>query len=139
MASVFYFHPGNSIAKQLAESVGVKGFFYQNRGQLELRIQQLIAELGYDMWPTFHTVVGGLSGEIGERIPLNPDDEMDKHTLKLTKNKVAWSWIKIINGPRMSQVIGYLSGGSASPFAMSNAEMAQKGIISASYVPRILS
>ena len=134
--SVFYYHRQNIFSKKLMEMTGKHGFLYTNRGELEFRIQRELVEAGYDIWPTFHGVIGSLAGSIDLHIPLDPDDPLDAHTLKLCKTKTPWCYLKINNGPQMSGVIGYCSTGAQSPFSMGNAEMAQRGIIPVSYVPR---
>lgn len=134
--SVFYYHRQNSLAKKLSEMANIHGFMYTNRSEMELRIQRQIAEAGYDIWSTFHCIIGSLAGSIDLHIPLNPDDELDRHTLKLCKTKSPWCFLKVINGPTMSGVVGYCSSGAESPFLKSNIQMAQEGIIRTSYVPR---
>ncbi len=133
---VFYYHPVNKLSKKLAEMTNQRGFLYQNRGQLELTLQKQLSELGYYIQPTFHTIIGSLNYSIDYHIPLNPDDELDRHAIKLCKQKNPWNYIKVLNGQDMMFVIGYVSAGGNSPFAMGAAEMAQKGIIGASYIPR---
>jgi hypothetical protein len=135
---VFYYHPQNVIAQRLQEMTGQRGFLYTNRSELELKLQKQLTEAGYDIWSTCHGVIGSLAGSIDLHIPLNPDDELDRHTLKLCKTKTPWCFFRIVNGPKMSCVLGYCSTGAHSPFAMGSAEMAQKGIISSSFVPRAL-
>ena len=103
---------------------------------MEVKIQRFIAELGYDIWPTFHTVIGSLAGAIDLHINLDPDDPLDSYALKLCKNLSPWCYIRVANGPKMSCVVGYCSSGANNPFAMSTAEMSQKGITKTSYVPR---
>lgn len=135
--AVFYYHPQNDLAKKLAEQAQQHGFMYPNRGVLELTLQKQIADLGYDIYPTFHTIIGSLNGAIDEHIPLNPDNELDRHTLKLCKqSRLPWCFVKVNNGPRMSGVVGFSSTGAQSPFGMGVVEMAQRGLTSASYVPR---
>jgi len=133
---VFYYHPQNAVSKKLAEITNSKGFLYVNRGELELKIQKLVVEAGYDLWPTFHTVLGSLAGTIDKHLPMNPDDELDRHTLKLcNSSKTPWSYVKVLNGPNMSCVIGYCSTPASSPYALSNSEMARRGIIAVSHMP----
>jgi hypothetical protein len=136
MALVFYWHPNNLIAQKLADCSGVKGFLYQNRPELDMKIMRLLGEAGYDLYSTFHTLIGSIGGQINERVELNPDVELDRHTLKLIKNNVAWSYCKVINGPRMSGVIGYCSSSGGNPYAMSDMQRAQAGITPVSFVPR---
>ena len=135
--SVFYYHKQNMVAQKLAEMTEVKGFVYHNRNELNLRIQKELAQAGYDIWPQCHSVIGSLAGSIDLHIELNPDDELDRYTLKLCKSKTPWCFYRIINGPKMSGVLGYCSDGALTPFAMGAAEMAQKGIISVSSMPRV--
>lgn len=137
MSAVFYYHPRNSIAKKLHELTQVRGFMYANRAELELRIAREMSEAGYDIWPQFHSVIGSIAGGIHLHIPLDPDNELDQHTLKQCKtNKTPWCYFKVVNGPKMSQVVGYCSTGAHQPFAMTEAQKAQRGIIHSSYVPR---
>jgi len=135
---VFYYHPRNSVGQKLQEINGSKGFLYTNRGEMELRLNRQLAEAGYDIWPTYHCVVGSLAGCVDMQIALDPDDELDRHSIKLCATKTPWTYVKVINGPKMSCVVGYCSSSANSPFSMTNAEMAQKGIISSSYIPRQL-
>lgn len=133
---IFYFHPQNKLAKRMAEMTGVKGMMYTNRGELDFKLQGLLVELGEDVWSTFHTILGSLAGPINGHIPLDPDIEIDRNTLKLChSSKTPWSFVKIINGPRMSCVVGYCSTPASSPYAMGTAEMAQKGILNVSHMP----
>jgi len=139
---VFYFHPISRIPQKLAEMTGEKGFLYTNRNELEMKLQRLLAESGEDIWPTFHTMLGSLAGTVDKHLSqlpgggLDPDNELDRHTLKLCKSSpTPWSFIKVFNGPRMSFVMGYCSTPASSPFNMSAVQMAQKGIISTSHVP----
>lgn len=136
---VFYYHTQNELAKKLSEATNKHGFIYANRGILELTLQKEIAQIGYDIWPTFHTVLGSIAGAIDLHVPLNPDDELDQHTLKLIKqSRAPWCYVKVNNGPRMNTVVGYCSTGAQSPFSMGAIEMAQKGINGATYIPRPL-
>jgi len=134
--SVFYFHKQNVLAKKLAEVANCHGFMYGNRAELEFKLQGLISDAGYDLWPTFHTIISSLAGAIDLHIALNPDDELDRHTLKLVKNRASWSAIRVVNGPKMSTCVGYVSQGAQSPMSMGTVEQAQKGLIHTSYVPR---
>lgn len=136
--SVFYFHPQNIVAKKLADLTQVHGFQYGTRSELEFKLQGLISDAGYDLYPTFHTVISSLAGAIDLHLPLDPDNELDRHSLKLVKNRASWSSIRVVNGPRMSTCVGYVSQGAQSPIGMGTTEMAQKGIIRASYVPRAI-
>ncbi len=134
--SIFYFHRSNAIGQKLSEAYGSHGFVYHNRYEMELKLQKIISECGYDLWPTFHTVIGSLAGSIDIHIPLNPDNELDRDALKLCKNQTPWCFVRVANGPKMSCVVGYCSSGANNPFAMSTTEMSQKGIIKTSVVPR---
>jgi hypothetical protein len=137
---VFYYHPHDEVPKLLAEMTGVRGFLYTNRGELEFKLQQQLIEAGYDIDPRFHTVIGTLAGSIDYHIPLNPDDELDRHTLKLCASKAPWSWIKILNGPRMMMILGYVSSAGSSPYGMGAIEMVQKGLAgSGGFIPRMQS
>lgn len=133
---IFYYHPLNSLSKKLIESTRERGFLYTNRSEMEFRIQQKIADLGYDIWPSFHTVLGSLGTPITQIIPLDPSDTLDSHTLRVCKLGGSWGFIKVVNGPQMQDVVGYCSSLSGQPYNMTNAELAQKGILSATYVPR---
>lgn len=135
---IFYYHPFNQLAKDLAEADDRKSFIYQSRGELEFKLQRLLGELGYDIWSSFYTVMGSLGASINYILPLNPDDPIDAQTIKICKNNAPWSFIKILNGPQLQGVVGYCSGSSVKPIALTNAEMAQKGISSATYVPRMM-
>lgn len=132
---IFYYHPQNIVPKQLAEQTGKKGFMYSGRGQLDLTLQKLLLEAGHDVSFQFHTIVGSLGRSLDELIPLNPDDELDRHTLKICEQKAPWSYIKVRNGDE-SYIMGYVSSSGGAPFALSATEMAQKGIIGSSYIPR---
>ena len=137
---VFYFHPQNSVAKKLQEANDDgRGFLYVNRGQLEFKLQNILDKAGYDLWSSCHFVIGSLAGAIDLHIPLDPDVELDRHSIKLCKTKASWSYVKVLNGPKMSCVIGYCSSPASNPYNMTTTEMAQKGIIQAGYVPRQLS
>ena|SRR5215208_2999739 len=142
---IFYYHPQNAVAKKLAELTETRGFIYDNRAVMEIKLQHQIAEAGYDLWPTFHTVLGSLAGTIEKHLmqtnkPLNPDDELDRITLKICKSSASpWSYVRVVNGPAMSCVVGYCSTPASSPFNMSAAEMAKRGLISVSHVPGIAS
>lgn len=138
MAS-FYWHITNEIAQKLKEVSEVKGFLYTNRYEMELKIQKYLAEAGYDIWPTFHTVLGSLAGQITDYIELNPEDPLDDHSIKLCRNNhSAWCFVRIANGPRMSTCVGWCSSGANNPFALSTTQMAQAGIIRTSFVPRAM-
>lgn len=138
---IFYYHPQNEVAKKLAELTNSRGFFYENRGVMEIKLQHLIAEAGYDLYPTFHTMLGSLAGTVEKHlmqtgVALNPDDELDRMTLKLCKSSSSpWSFVKVINGPQMSCCVGYCSTPASSPFAMSATEMAKRGLIPVSHMP----
>jgi hypothetical protein len=138
---VFYYHPTNQIAQRLAEMTRQKGFMYTNRAELEFKLQNQLAEAGYDIWSTFHTMLGSLAGTIDKHLlqspsALDPDNELDRHTLKLCKSsKTPWSFIKVLNGNKMSFVMGYCSTPASNPFGMSALQMAQRGIISTSHMP----
>lgn len=138
---IFYFHPTNTVARQLSEMSNERGFFYTNRSELEFKIQRLIGEAGYDIWPNFNTVLGTLAGNVEKHLQqsfaLDPDNPLDNQTLKLCKSSpTPWSWMKIHNGPKMSFVVGYCSTPALNPHGMSAVQMAQKGIIQTSVVPR---
>lgn len=139
MTSIFYWHPVNDLAKKLRDqNGGAKGFHYQTRAELDFKLQRLLIDAKYDVWPTFHTTLGPLGGpgDLVSRIELDPDDPFDQHTAKLcNKQHINWTFIKIHNGPNRG-VIGYCTSSANSPYAMGSAEMAQKGIINATYVPR---
>lgn len=136
---IFYFHPQNEIPKKLIEMTGCRGFNCVNRGELEFKLQNLFSQLDIDLWPTFHTVVGALGKKVTEFITLDPDDELDRHTLKVLKSSATpWSYLKIMNGPQMNFVLGYTSIPASSPFALTAAQMAQKGIIGVSHVPSVI-
>lgn len=134
---VFYYHPVNKIPQKLSEMTNKRGFLYTNRPELEFILQRQLSEAGYDLDPRFHTIVGSLAGSINYHIPLNPDDELDRHSLKLCKQKSSWSYLKVLNGKKMAFIMGYVSTMGGNPFAMTNAEMAQKGIIQTTTIPRI--
>lgn len=133
---IFYYHPQNIVPKKLMEMTGKRGFLYNSRGELELTLQRLLVEAGYHVTPLFHTIIGSLAGSIDYHIPLNPDDELDRHTLKVCEQKAPWSYIKVMNGQDMMFIMGYVSSGGNSPFSLSPTQMAQKGIIGASHIPR---
>lgn len=133
---VFYFHRQNTLATKLIEMTGEKSFLYQSRGELEMKLQRLIGEAGYDLWPTFHTVMGGIASGIDLKFELDPEDPIDNHAIKLCKKDAPWYFVKIHNGPKMSCVVGYSSSCGQGPFNMSNTQMAQAGIIRTSVVPR---
>lgn len=138
MALVFYWHPHNSIAKKLAEYSEVKGFLYQNRGELEFKLARMIGDIGYDVYPQFHTVIGSIANPIDSMIPMNPDEVLDRHTLKLLKTKAPWSFCKVINGPTMSCVVGYCSSTGGNPYAMTDMQRVQAGLTGgASFMPRL--
>lgn len=133
---IFYFHPQNVVPRELAEMTRSKGFMYTHRGELDIKLERLIAEAGHDIWSTYHTVLGSLPKSVDQMIPLDPDDPLDAHTLKLcNSSKTPWSYIKVINGNKMSFVMGYCSTPANSPFALSNTQMAQKGIMPTTYIP----
>lgn len=138
---IFYYHPENIVSKKLMDLTNSRGFLYDNRGVLEIKLQQQIAQAGYDLWPTFHTVLGTLAGSIVKHLgqqadALNPDDELDRLTIKLCHSSpTPWSWVKVLNGPKMNCVIGYCSTPATSPHSMSAVEMAKRGIIATNFVP----
>jgi len=137
--SVFYFHPHNAVAKKLQEANNdLRGFTYTNRAEMEFRLQRYISDVGYDVWPQCHFILGSLAGAIDLHISLDPDDELDRYSIKLCKTKASWSYVKVLNGPKMSCVIGYSSSAASNPYSMGATEMAQKGIIKTGYVPRQL-
>lgn len=136
--AIFYYHLTNQLARDLEEVNGPRGFMFQTRGELEFKLQRQLAELGYDIWPSFYTVLGSMGASINYFIPLDKDDPLDAHTIAVCKNSAAWSWIKILNGPNLNQIIGYTSMSCMKPIALTNTEMAQKGITSATYVPRMM-
>lgn len=134
--ALFFWHPNNPIATKMREFTGKHAFEFSSRGHLELTLQNLISQAGYDVWSSCHFVIGS-AGSIDKYIRLNPDDPIDARALLYVKAEKPWHFIKIVNGPTMQDCIGYVSIGGA-PMSMTNAEMAQKGIISATYVPRPL-
>lgn len=136
--SIFYFHRQNTLAKQLSEMTRMHGFQYGTRSELEFKLQGMIADAGYDLWPTFHTVISSLAGAIDLHLPLDPDNELDRQSLKLVKNRASWSSIRVVNGPKMSTCVGYVSQGAQTPIGMGTTEMAQRGIIKSSYIPRAM-
>lgn len=135
---VFYYHPVNRIPQILSEMTNVRGFTYLHRGELELTIQNQLIKAGMDVDPRFHTVVGTLAGPLNYHIALNPDNELDRHTLKLCKSNTSWSYLKILNGKTMSFIMGYVSSAGGNPFGMSTVGMAQSGLIQVSHVPRLV-
>lgn len=146
MAGVFYFHPNNTLAVQLRDLFHEqnpkdksKGFLYATRGELDFKLQKLIGDAGYDLWPTFHSTVGPLGGpgDIITRIEFDPSDPLDQFAAKLCRQNMNWAFIKIHNGP-MRNVVGYCTSSVSTPYNMGAAEMAQKGIIQTTVVPRPL-
>jgi hypothetical protein len=133
---VFYYHPQNAIPKQLVEMTGKRGFLYSNRNELELILQRQLIDLGHGIDPRFHTIVSTIAGSIDIHIQLNPDDELDRHALALCKQKSPWNYIKVLNGKDMMFIMGYVSAGGDSPFGMGVVQAAQKGLTSATYIPR---
>jgi len=134
--SIFYYHPQNKIPKQLREMTGKRGFTYISRGQLELTLQKQLLEAGHEIDMRFHTIISSLAGSIDYHIPLNPDDELDRYTLKICQQKAPWSYIKVLNGPQMMFIMGYVSSSGASPFAYTPTQLAQKGLLGVTHFPR---
>lgn len=145
MTGVFYFHPNNTLATKLKEvyheqnpsEKSSKGFLYATRAELDFKLQRLVSDAKFDMWPTFHTTVGPLGGpgDIVTRIEFDEGDKLDQYAAKLCNRLMNWAFIKIHNGP-MRSVVGYCTASVSTPYNMGAAEMAQKGIISATFVPR---
>lgn len=138
---IFYYHPNNPAAQKIRDAdhelAGAKGFFFNNRAELDFKLARLIKDAGYDLWPTFYTTLGPLGGpgDLVSRIELDPANPMDVYAAKLCKQGGAWSFVKVHNGHDRF-VIGYSTANAAQPFNMTSAEMAQKGIIQSTYVPR---
>jgi hypothetical protein len=138
---IFYFHPQNEIPKKLAEMTRSKGFMHTNRPEFEFKLQTLFAELGIDLWPTFHTVLGSLPGTIISHMKqqpnfFDPDNEMDKHTMKVCKvSPTPWAWVKVVNGPQMNFIVGYSSMPALNPYNMTPVQAAQRGIVGVSHLP----
>lgn len=133
---IFYYHRTNIIGAKLMEMTGEKSFMYQSRGELELKLQRLIGEAGYDIWSTFHTVIGGIASGIDLKYELDPEDPNDSYSIKLCKKDAPWYYVKVVNGTKMSCVVGYSSSCGQGPFNMSSTQMAQAGVIRTSFVPR---
>lgn len=133
---IFYYHPTNEIPQKLSEMTNQRGFLYQNRGVLELMLQRQLADAGYLIHPCFYTVISSVGNSIEHYIDLNPDNEFDRHTIKVCQQKAPWNYVKILNGTDMMFVIGYVSAGGNAPMSMSPTQMAQRGIINTNYVPR---
>lgn len=136
--SVFYFHQQNQTAKDMAQATNSRGFIFSHRGELEFKIQGILSDMGHDIWPTCHTVISNIRESIDCIIPLDPADPLDAVALKIVRNKQPWCFVRVVNGPRMSTVIGYSSLVAQNAVAMSMAEQAQRGIIRSSYVPRAM-
>jgi hypothetical protein len=135
---IFYYHTMNKVARDLAALTNTRGFLYSNRGELELKIQRQVAELGYDMWPTYHTVLGAMDGQLHKFFQFNPDDPLDNYAIKLIKKDTAWCYVKIVNGKAVQGVVGYCSSGTANPYGLSEIQKAQAGITPVGFVPRMM-
>lgn len=138
---VFIYHPLNTIGKQLKDAFDEDGFTYVARPQLELIIQDKMTKAGIEVTPQFYCHLGPMGYQslfdmIDKNIQLDPDIDMHKQILNSFKMKKPWAFVKLNNGPDMKCVIGYCNSDPSTPFLMTNAQMAQKGIIQTSFVPR---
>lgn len=133
---IFFYHPKNSIAKDLKEISEQDGFIYKARPHMEMILKDHLLKAGYDISPEFYCSIGSLAGTLQTHIALNPDNEFHRIAEKACKNKTPWAYVKINNGRRMKFVIGYCNSDPSTPFLLSNVQMAQSGLINSSFVPR---
>jgi hypothetical protein len=132
---VFILSPTQEIAVKLRDYLQAPGFVYQSRSHMEMLLLKHLSDIGTDIWPTAHFILGSLAGSLDYHLALNPDDPVERQAQKLCEAKTAWSYVKLRNGPRMNFVLGYSSCDAANPFAMSPSQMAQKGIIQSTFIP----
>jgi len=132
---VFVYSKTQEVAKSICEMIEAPGFIFSSRGEMDLVILRHLSDVGKDIWPTYFTTLGSLAGSLDIHMELNEDDEVERAAKKMCATKKAWSYVKIQNGPRMNFVIGYSDCSPASPFAYSNTQMAQKGLIQTTVMP----
>lgn len=140
--TIFFYHTQNKISKKIAEATGKEGFTYLARPHMEEIIKADMKAAGFDIYPDFYCSIGSMAGTIADHLQLNPDIPLHRMALKASKAQnqkmgIPWAYVKINNGPQMRFVIGWCNSDPTTPFLMSNAQMAQKGIIQTSIVPGV--
>lgn len=138
---VFLYHPQNAIGKTLKEAYSEDGFVYKSRPEMEATIKNKLINAEVELSHDYHLHLGSMStislhNTINKYIELDPDNAMHKQILNSFKQKQAWAYVKLNNGPNMRCVIGYCNSDPTTPFLMSAANMAQTGIINSTFVPR---
>lgn len=139
--SVFLYHPQNTVSVKLKEAYDEDGFIYRTRPEMEQIIKKKLLDTGVELWTDYYLHLGSMStlslhNTINKYIELDPDNNMHKQILNSFKQKQAWAYVKLNNGPNMKCVIGYCNSDPTTPFLMSAANMAQSGIINTTFVPR---
>lgn len=138
---VFIYHPLNTIGKKLKEAYEEDGFTYIARPHLEEILKDKMLKAGIEVAPQFYCHLGPMAYQslfemVNKNIDLDPDNKTHKQILNSFKMQKPWAFVKLNNGPKMKCVIGYCDSDPTTPFLMTNAQMAQKGIIQTSFVPR---
>jgi len=132
---VFVYSKTNEVAKKICEMIEAPGFTFNSRGEMDIVIMRHLSDIGNDIWPTYFTTLGSLAGSLDIHLDLNEDNEVEKAAKKVCSSNKSWSYVKIQNGPRMNFVIGYCDCSPSQPFAYSNTQMAQKGLIQTTHLP----
>lgn len=138
--TIFIYHPTNEVAKKIEKETGVNSFFYVNRAQMEATLREHLKIAGVDIWPQFHCQLGSLAGTVREHMKLDiENNKVHAAAVKIIEsNKTPWSYVKINNGAELRCVIGYCNSDPSVPFLFSNAQMAQKGLVDATFVPELV-
>lgn len=132
----FLYHPRNKVAQILQEAnEGKDGFIYRARQEMEMIIRHHMEIAKIDISPQLYMHIGSLAGPIDKHLPLDEENELHRLVKKSCQNPTPWSFVKLDNGPNMRGVIGFCNSDPTQPFLMSSAQMAQKGLISATHIP----
>lgn len=133
----FVYHPVNNLAKKLIEANdGKDSFSYRSRPEMEMIIGQHLQLAKIDIDPRMHMIIGSLAGTVLHQMNLDQENELHRQIIKYCdKNKSSWSFVKLNNGPSLKCVIGYCNSDPSTPFLLSSAQLAQKGIINSSFIP----
>lgn len=115
---------------------GIEGFIYRSRPEMEMTIRHHMQVADIDESPQIYMHIGSLAGSIDKHMPLDMNNELHRKVQKICQNKNPWSFVKLDNGPKMKQVIGYCNSDPKQPFLLTSAQMAQRGLIQSSHIPQ---
>jgi len=94
-----------------------------------------LKDIGLDIYPTAHCIIGSLAGSLDVHMALSDDIDIERTAKKHCHPNKAWSYVKLMNGPRMSFVIGYSDADAIQPYAYTKAQLVQKGITNSTFIP----